>query len=113
MLSVFKQTRPNEGHHGEIRIMAKQVQTETVAAPETAAPARRRGRPATFPDQEVVPFLTNIPAETREMVREVAQRRTEAARKKNPAASAVTLNAVVDGFIRSGYKAATRTRKSS
>lgn len=77
---------------------------------QTEAPARRRGRPATFPDQEVVPFLTKIPAETRDMVREVAARRTEVARKKNPNAPAVTLNAVVDGFIRAGHKAATRSR---
>lgn len=78
---------------------------------QTEAPARRRGRPAAFPDQETVAFLATIPTEARDMVREVAQLRTESARKRNPNAPQVTMNAVLDGFIRSGHAAATRSRR--
>ena len=60
---------------------------------------RGRGRPATFPGQETVNVLSNIPTTTRDMLREVAAKRGE------------TINATLDRFIQNGHKAATQNRK--
>ena len=67
-------------------------------SPAIEAPKRGRGRPATFPGQETVAFLTTVPVETRQMLRDVASKRGE------------TINATIARFIENGFKAAMRNR---
>lgn len=59
---------------------------------------RRRGRPASFPDAETVAFLARIPVETRDQLREVAQKRGE------------PINVTLARFIERGHKDAMRSR---
>jgi len=59
----------------------------------------RRGRKPSFPDQETVALLAHIPVETRQMLRDVAERREE------------PINVVLNRFIEQGFKNATRSRK--
>jgi len=62
---------------------------------------RSVGRPASFPDQETVAFLSNIPVATRDQLREVAAKRSE------------PINVTLDRFIQQGFKNATRSRKKN
>jgi len=68
--------------------MSKQTTTET----------RSVGRPASFPGQECKAFLATIPVTTRQMLRDVATKRSE------------PINITLDRFIQQGFKNATRTR---
>ena len=64
----------------------------------TETAPRRRGRPASFPDQEVVAFLATIPVEVRDMVREVAAKREE------------NINVTLARMIERGHRDAMRSR---
>ena len=66
----------------------------------TETQTRRRGRPASFPDQETVAFLSRIPVKTRDMLRAVAKKRKE------------NINVTLARFIERGHKDAMRTRKA-
>jgi hypothetical protein len=77
--------------------MAKNKTTKA----NTDQPKRGRGRPASFPGQKTVPYLATIPTETREMIREIAEKRGQ------------NINQALDQLIRTGHKAAMRTRKKS
>jgi hypothetical protein len=73
---------------------------KNTAAPVTVeiATPKRRGRPSNFPDQETIAFLAHIPIESRDMVREVAEKRGEPI--------AVTLNRMIER----SFKEATRSK---
>jgi hypothetical protein len=60
---------------------------------------RGRGRPSNFPGIKTVPFLAKIPAETREMVTTLAERREE------------PIGVTLDRMIRRAFAEANRSRK--
>lgn len=60
---------------------------------------RGPGRPASFPGVETVAFLAHIPTETREMVRNLAEKRGE------------PVNVTLDRMIQRAFKDANRSRK--
>lgn len=72
-----------------------------MANANTSTETRRRGRPASFPEQETVAFLARIPVEVREQLREVASKRQE------------PINVTLARFIQRGHKDAMRSRKRS
>ena len=57
---------------------------------------RGPGRPASYEAQATVAFLAKIPEETREMIRELSEKREE------------PINVTVDAMLRRGYKEMTR-----
>lgn len=75
-----------------------------MAKNKTQTESRGRGRPASFPNQETISFLATIPVSTREMIRQVAEKRTASSGQR------VNMNQVLDTFIQQGYKAAMRSR---
>ncbi len=58
--------------------------------------ARSPGRPASFPDVETVQFLSRIPTESRDLIRQLAEKREE------------PLNVTLDAMIRRAFKEMTR-----
>lgn len=63
------------------------TQTETKRGP---------GRPASFEGQKTVAFLAKIPTDTRDMIRELAEKREE------------PINVTADAMLRRGYREMTR-----
>ena len=68
---------------------------------QATEPKRGRGRPATFPGVETVSFLVNVPEETRQQVRDLAERR------------GVTLNAVIASIVAKAHARSESSARAS